>query len=294
MAINVSIPTPSVETLTNNLTFPGLNPLIEKFNSTENELINKVNSLSSATDGIASSISSIKSQLEPNLNTLKSQFGTMLADIEIPTSSLQGDIFNALKLSSTNPAGFASEIQAIASKYPSTDMDSLVSKFSSASFSIAQDIPNIKIINGQEILKALPEIKPTKAVETLSEYTEVEKAEVPDLETRIKVMTDLDKKTFDNITEESLKSDIFPTDKLENIRSSMENKIRESVQDLIALTDSMNRTGRKSGTDADELITKFANEKRLLITMAGRTRDRNLSSGSIEEVNSEIPKEESI
>jgi len=107
-------------------------------------------------------------------------------------------------------------------------------------------------------------------------------------------MTDLDKKTFDNITEESLKSDIFPTDKLENIRSSMENKIRESVQDLIALTDSMNRTGRKSGTDADELITKFANEKRLLITMAGRTRDRNLSSGPIEEVNSEIPKEESI
>jgi len=292
MAITSPIPIPSLATLTNNLTFPGLNPIIEQFNAIETDLMGKVKTLSSATDGIAGQISSIKTQVDTKLGSLKDQFGSMLSELEIPTASLQEDIFNAMASLSTNPTGFVSEMSTIAAKFPSVDMNSIVSKFSDSTFSIVKDIPNMKIINGLEVLKALPELKPTLPVEIVPDYEVVDAAEAAELETRVQVMTDRDKESFDALVARASASEIFPTGLLENLRSSMEAKIRDTLQDKVKLTESLDRIGRDVANTGTEIATKFANEKRLFLTMVGRTRDRNLESGPIETINSDIPESE--
>ena len=140
---------------------PGLDLKLAGLDEATNNLKDKMKDMAKVDGGIASQVGSLKSQLIGQVAEIKNKFSSLLSGVELPTSTLQGDIIGAFRGGLTS---FIPAMTNIQKSYPSVDMTEVSKNFTKPDFKVTTMVPNVKIIDGKEVEKAIPEVKPTEPV----------------------------------------------------------------------------------------------------------------------------------
>lgn len=144
-----------------NIKLDGLEALQKKFDAAIGEITAGVN-------GVFDKINDLKSQLESNLNACMKQLQSVLSEIKIPSLEFPKELMKALILLQTDTTAFINAIANLKIKFPSIDIDGILNKlFSDINFNFCKMVPNVKIIDGVEVRKAIPEVKPDKSPDKL-------------------------------------------------------------------------------------------------------------------------------
>jgi uncharacterized phage infection (PIP) family protein YhgE len=167
-----------------NIKLDGLEALQKKFDAAIGEITAGVN-------GIFDKINDLKSQLESNLNACMNQLQSILSDIKIPSLEFPKELMKALSLLQTDATAFLNAIADLKIKFPSIDIDGILNKlFSDINFNFCKMVPNVKIIDGVEVTKAIPEVKADKSPDKLPTPATGPAVKPPAMPKRLGVITD--------------------------------------------------------------------------------------------------------
>jgi len=156
-----TIPTPETisQLVQNNLTVPSISPALSQ-----------VTDLVSGANGIVDQIDSLGSTLD-----------SVLSDVQIPELNLQDQITAALGTLQTDSNSFLDQLQTIGQNFPSFDAASILDKLSNGTLDVSIDIPNIDLLNGEEITRAIRELKPNLPPIQLPELPSIPDLHLPEL-----------------------------------------------------------------------------------------------------------------
>ena len=167
-----------------NIKLDGLEALQKKFDAAIGEITAGVN-------GVFDKINDLKSQLESNLNACMNQLQSVLSDMKIPSLEFPKELMKALSLLQTDATAFLNAIADLKIKFPSIDIDGILNKlFSDINFNFCKMVPNVKIIDGVEVTKAIPEVKPDKSPDKLPTPATGPTVKPPAMPKRLGTITD--------------------------------------------------------------------------------------------------------
>lgn len=144
----------------------GSNLNLEILNNLKTNLTSDLSTITTAT------LSSINAQIRALMNGVSDLMG----DLQLPEFTLQTDFINAMNILKTDISGFFTELAALELRYPSIDFDEILDKLKLGTLDLCTDVPNMCIVNGEELLKSLPALKP---VETPLLLPDIPEALVP-------------------------------------------------------------------------------------------------------------------
>jgi hypothetical protein len=145
----------------------GLNLGLEAFKGLLDGIKSLLSGLLDGVGALGDMLSSLKDTLLGKLNDLTQMLKGLFAGIELPSFDLHSGLKAAFGALMTGVGDFFGMLRGLMGQFPSVDWSALFGKFSLPSFDFCKDVPNMKIINGAEVLKAMPEIKPISAVTML-------------------------------------------------------------------------------------------------------------------------------
>lgn len=181
--LTFEIPSPSkiLDMVRANITPPNLNVEVEALEAATKNMKTQIASLTSASTGIADEIANLKSTLQTQLSNIQTKIKSIQASVTKPLTTLQGDMQAALNKLQTAPQEFLQHMQGLQLKYPSADIQGILDQMATGDFDIGKHVPNIKILNGEEIERAITSKIPSFPTEELKKLADIEIPKLPDL-----------------------------------------------------------------------------------------------------------------
>lgn len=140
----------------------GSNLNLEILNSLKAKLTSDLSNITTAT------LSSISGQVR----TLMNGVSDLIGNLKLPEFTLQTDFINAMNILKTDIAGFFTELKVLELRYPSINFNEILDKLKLGTLDLCVDVPNMCIVNGEELLKSLPALKPIKTPLVLPDIPE--------------------------------------------------------------------------------------------------------------------------